>query len=222
MLQGQPLDLDHGDPGTPGYLGMAHASCNRRAGARLGKDRLRARLRADRERRAMQIEACALGVEVSEDRLHTSIGMASRRAGEQAVVVELLAYLDGTQAGVAEVLRYADELSALAVVIDPRSQAATLIRPLEDAKVKRLTLPSTSDVVVAHGQFIDDLAAGRLRHVAHPRLTEAARAGEQRRLAGAQTWERRVAVDVSPLTAVTLALWGLASAKAPPAPLVIL
>jgi hypothetical protein len=32
MLPGQPLDLDHDDDRT-GYRGMAHASCNRRAGS---------------------------------------------------------------------------------------------------------------------------------------------------------------------------------------------
>lgn len=35
MLQGQPLHFDHTDDRT-GYLGFAHASCNRRAGARKG------------------------------------------------------------------------------------------------------------------------------------------------------------------------------------------
>ncbi|HKY74844.1 MAG TPA: hypothetical protein VJS45_01790 [Acidimicrobiia bacterium] len=220
MLQGQDLDLDHGDPDSPGYLGMAHAVCNRRAGGRLGRERLKAKIRADRERRYVDIEACAIGVEISEDRLHTSIATASRRAGLDAVVIELVAYLDGTTVAPAAILHYAGELAARAVVIDPHSQAATLLVPLEQAKLKGLVKPSTSDVVVAHGQFLDELAAGHLRHVAHPRLDEAARAGEQRRLAGAQTWDRRVDADVSPLTAATLALWGLMTAK-PKAPVVV-
>jgi hypothetical protein len=51
-----------------------------------------------------------------------------------------------------------------AVAIDPHSPAATLIKPLTDplrnAGVKLLE-PSTSDVVVAHGNFLDTLAARR-------------------------------------------------------------
>lgn len=35
LQPGQPLHLDHNDTRT-GYLGFAHASCNRRAGARKG------------------------------------------------------------------------------------------------------------------------------------------------------------------------------------------
>jgi hypothetical protein len=34
---------------------------------------------------------------------------------------------------------------------------------LTDAEV-RVTQPSTSDVAVAHGTFLDELAAGRIRH----------------------------------------------------------
>lgn len=222
MLQGQPLDLDHGDPGSPGYLGIVHARCNRRAGGQLGRDRLRAKIRAERERLMVDYVRCAIGVEVSEDRLHTSIGLAGRVEGDERIRLELVGYLDGTAGAVAEVQRVAAELEVVAVVVDPHSQAATLIAPLESAKVKALVKPSTSDVVVAHGLFLDDLAGGRLRHVPHPRLDEAARAGQQRRLGGAQTWDRRVAVDVGPLTAVTLALWGLSTAKQPPAPLVVL
>lgn len=35
MLKGQALHLDHNDTRT-GYLGFAHATCNRKAGARKG------------------------------------------------------------------------------------------------------------------------------------------------------------------------------------------
>lgn len=219
MLQGQPLDLDHGDPGAAGYLGIVHAGCNRRAGARVGRDRLRAKIRAERERRIVERVACALGVEVSEDRLHTSIVVAERRQGLGAVVIELAEYCDGTLAAPAAILRLRDDLGARAVVIDPHSQAATLLLPLKRLKVAVTTL-STSDVVAAHGTFLDELRAGRIRHVPHPRLDDAARAGQQRRLGGAQTWDRRSDVDISPLTAATLALWGLATAK-PKAPVVV-
>jgi hypothetical protein len=98
-----------------------------------------------------------------------------------------------------------------AVAIDPHSPAATLIKPLDiplrNAGVK-LLLPSTSYVVVAHGEFPDTLAGGRLRHAGAPELTAAVRAGVQRPMGGAVGWALRgETADGSPLRAATLALW---------------
>lgn len=159
---------------------------------------------------------CVLGVEISEDRAHTSIAAAGDIA-EDMVLIELAAYLDGADSGVAQVLSLRAARSVLTVVIDPHSPAATLIRPLTEAGVV-VTEPSTSDVVVAHGSFLDLLSAGRLRHAGQPQLDAAVRHGTQRPLGGAQAWNRRGAmVDVAPLTAATLAVWGLRSVPRPPA-----
>ena len=48
---------------------------------------------------------------------------------------------------------------------------------------------------------------GGLAHLDQPPLTAAVRAAQQRPLAGAQAWERKVAVDQSPLVAATVAVW---------------
>jgi len=222
MLQTDVLELDHGDNfPEEGYVGIVHRYCNRKAGGMVGKARVIAKKKADKARKWMGITGCALGIEISEDRLHASIGMAASRADIAATTLELLDYLDGTASAMGVILQRIEALGPLAVVIDPRSQAATLIKPLKDSKIKVLE-PSTSDVVVAHGRFLDELTAGRLRHVEHPRLTEAARAGRQRRLAGAQAWDRRNPVDLSPITAVTLALWGLWMVPKPKPPVVVL
>ena len=78
----------------------------------------------------------------------------------------------------------------LAVAIDPHSHATTAIGPLEDAGVK-ITKPSSVDLVTAHGNFLDLLAAGRIRHQG-------------------QAHERRGAlVDVAPAVAAELAAWAL-------------
>jgi hypothetical protein len=88
-------------------------------------------------------------------------------------------------------------------------RGATLIKPLTNAAV-HVTQPSTSDIAVAHSTFLDELAAGRLRHAGQPELDAAARHGAQRPLGGATAWQRRgMPVDVSPLSAATLALWGV-------------
>jgi hypothetical protein len=103
----------------------------------------------------------------------------------------------------------------LAVVVDPHSNAATAIRPLEAAEVE-VTRPNSGDVAEAHGLFLDTLAAGRIRHLGQPPLTAAMRHLEQRRIGGASGPERRGAlVDVAPAVAAELATWALLTAPAP-------
>jgi hypothetical protein len=204
ILPGQPVDLDHDDGGL-GYRGFAHAACNRRAGGRLGRARQLARKRET----TRMLTVCALGIEVSEDRDRTSIAAAGYiDGGSEFILVELAQYLDGTDP-VGEVLRLQAERTVTAVALDPRSPSATAVEPLKAARVD-LTELSTHDVAVGHGEFVDMVRAGLLRHTGQAELTAAIRHGEQRRLAGATAWERRgTAVDVSPALAAEIAVWAL-------------
>jgi hypothetical protein len=211
MLPGQPLDLDHTDD-RAGYLGLSHSSCNRRAGQRLGAARRRAR----REEMTTMITEVALALEIAEDRRHTSVVAAGRLPGD-LVLLELVAYLDGTDP-VGAVLELKERRSLLAVAVDPHSNAATTIGPLEAAGIT-VTRPTSVDLVVAHGRFLDLLAAGRIRHQGQPQLTAAMRHLQQRRLGGATAPERRGAlVDVAPAVAAELAAWALLSAPKIPLP----
>lgn len=152
---------------------------------------------------------CVLSAAISEDRRHSSIAAAGRV--DDVVLVQLLSYLDGTSRTVEAITAHLEEHEAAAVVVDPRSPGATLIKPLQDAGVI-VTLPTTSDVVIAHGLFLDELTAGRLRKVSHAALDSAARHGTARPLSGAQAWQQHgQVVDVAPLSAATLAVWGVLS-----------
>ena len=211
ILPGQPIHLDHTDDRS-GYLGWSHGRCNEQAGGRLGQ----ARRRAARERMIPMVIEVALGIEVSEDRQHCSIVAAGYIEGD-LVLLDLVAYLDGTDP-VGVVLRLRAERKVLAVVVDPHSHAATAIRPLEAAGIK-VTRPTSADVVVAHGGFLDALAAGRVRHAGQPELTAAARHLQQRRLGGASAPDRRGApVDVAPAVAAELSAWALETVPRPVAP----
>lgn len=148
----------------------------------------------------------AYACEISEDRRWAAVVSAGREADGGRLVVDLVWY-DHPRGVAARVGELAAERDPVAVVVDSRSQAGTLLAPLADAGVV-VTVPSTSDVVVAHGGFLDLVSDGGLVHLGQPSLTAAVRAAQQRPLAGAQAWERRVPVDQSPLVAATLSVWG--------------
>jgi len=147
----------------------------------------------------------AFACEISEDRRKAAVAASGREKDGTRLVVDLLWYQHPRDA--VDRLRELNlKHDPVAVVIDPRSQAATLLRPLADAGVP-VTEPATADVVVAHGEFLDLVNDGQLVHLDQQPLTLAVRAAQQRPLAGAQAWERRLVVDQSPLVAATLACW---------------
>lgn len=161
----------------------------------------------------LKLENVAIGVEVSHDRLHTSIAAAGRDGDR--VAVALIEYLDGTDtaAQIAEIAGRAAGL--LGVIVDPRSPGATLIEPLTALGVL-LVAPNSHEVAVAHGRFIDELRAGRLKIGEHPQLDAAAQHAIARPLAGGEALDRRRAVvDTSPLVAAELAVWRVLTAPTP-------
>ncbi len=115
----------------------------------------------------------------------------------------------------AELARMRGEHQPVAVVVDGRSQSATLLKPLKDAGVA-VTQPATADVAIATSEFGDLVASGELAHLGQRELTEAVRGAQLRPLAGGRAWERRVLADQAPLVAASLAVWGLLHAKMPP------
>ena len=147
----------------------------------------------------------AFAAEISEDRKHCAV-VAAGRAEDGRVLVDLAPFYGHPRDAVARLSDLWAAHDPVAVVVDPRSQAGTLLRPLAEAGVL-VREPSTAEVVAAHGEFLDLVNDGRLAHLDQPPLTAAVRSAQQRPLAGAQAWERRMQVDQSPLVAATLACW---------------
>ena len=121
--------------------------------------------------------------------------------------MDLFLVAEHPRGAVARLVELTQDHDPVAVVVDGRSQSSTLPRALADAGIV-VTQPSTADVAVAHGEFLDLVNGGGLAHLDQPFLTAAVRAAQQRPLAGAAAWERKVAVDQSPLVAATEAVWG--------------
>ena len=201
IAAGEPIDLDHTDDGTA-YAGWAHAHCNRRSGGIKGN-----RARRPPDRRINMKDPSALGIDIASDRGHTSAVFAAQVDG---VVLIDLNYIDGSDVAHVIANLIAARPGLVATVIDPRSPATTLLDPLRTVHRVTVTEPAARDVALAHGLFLDELGAGRLRYVEHEALSAAVQHAVARPLAGAEALERRrVDVDASPMTAAELAVWAL-------------
>lgn len=105
-----------------------------------------------------------------------------------------------------------------AVVIDSYSPAATLVPDLLKRRVK-VTVTRTGDMVKACGVFFDASRDAKITHIAQPGIDRALEAAGKKLVgdAGGWVWDRRNPdVDISPLVAVTLALYGSLTTKRNP------
>jgi hypothetical protein len=149
----------------------------------------------------------AFGCAISEDRKHGSIVAAGREKDGPRILVDLAPFYDHPRLLVARMEVLYARHDPVAVVVNPKSQSATLVKQLAEAGIV-VTQMKTEDVAVAHGEFLDLVNDGGLAHLDQKPLTDAVRAAQQRPLAGASAWDPKVQVDQSPLVAATGATWG--------------
>lgn len=155
----------------------------------------------------------AFGVYVPPDRSYAAIGVAgtSTVGGRHIEVTgngSTLDYRPGTD-WVVPRLRDLEKWNPLAVVIDDKALQ-------EEAEAAGLVIhrATASDMVTGCGYLYDGIAGadveGRdVHHIGQPDLTAAVRGAVKRDVGGSWAWQRRdLAVDVTPLAAVSLALFG--------------
>jgi hypothetical protein len=147
----------------------------------------------------------AFGAAISEDRKHGSI-VAAGRSGSGRILVDLAPFYGHPWLLVPRLEMLYATHDPVAVVVNPKSQSGTLVKPLREAGIL-VTEVTAQDVAVAHGEFLDLVNDGGLEHLEQPPLTAAVRAAQQRPLAGAQAWDPKVETDQGPLVAATLACW---------------
>ena len=148
----------------------------------------------------------AFGCAISEDRQHGAI-VAAGRSDIGKILVDLAPFYDHPRFLVARMEELYLAHDPVVVVVNPKSQSATLVRQLADVGIAVREMKA-EDVAVAHGEFLDLVNDGQLEHLDQQPLTDAVRASQQRPLAGALAWDQRLAVDQSPLIAATGAVWG--------------
>ncbi|WP_205447072.1 hypothetical protein [Candidatus Frankia alpina] len=162
----------------------------------------------------------ALAVDISPRRDWASIGAAVLRP-DGRVHLELVDRRAGTDWIVPALVRLRERRDPVAIALDLRAAAGSLLQALEDAGLRPpadadqpqrgdLAIPRTSDVVAACGQIADAIRAGDVVHIDQAPLTAAVNGTRTRPLGDAWAWHRRSAqVDITPLVTVTLARWAL-------------
>jgi hypothetical protein len=155
---------------------------------------------------AAPIDPICIAADVTPERTFGSIAVAD------ANTVEVIDHDRGTSWMVDRIVELNDLWKPCAVVIDAGSSAGVLIAPLEAAGVK-VTKPTARDVTQAFGRFYELAVDSKtLRHRGQPELDAAIAGAKTRPLGGSSAWARvGASVDISPLVAVTLALWGHAT-----------
>jgi len=154
------------------------------------------------------VDPVAFAVEVGPERRMAAIGTAGLRA-DGRLHVEVVQHEAGTDWVPARVVELAKRWRPCAIVMDPGSHAGALIEPVEQAGVEVARPFTARDAAAACSQFYDACQQKDLRHMGQGPLTAALAGARTRRLGDQWAWDRVTAVvDISPLTAVTLAAWG--------------
>lgn len=163
----------------------------------------------------------AFAVDVSQDRNHSSIGVASVR-GDGLVHVEMVDRRAGTDWVVPALVKLKAKRTPLVVAIaSSGAPAGSLIDDLVKAGITapedkdkphrgHLVVLRTNDVTEACGQMADAMKQGKVRHLEQAPLTAAVNGARTRKVGDAWALDRTKSLtDVSPFVAVTLARWAL-------------
>lgn len=151
----------------------------------------------------------SFGVDVAPDRSRASIAVAGDRAAGDWQV-EVIDSRGGARWLVDRLVELHGKLGRdfRRVVVDRKSQAATIIDPLVEAGVPVMQVGLEQHSRMAASLF-DAVEGGGVWHRGQADLTDAAAGASQRRYGDAWLWDRRSsAIDISPLVAATLALGG--------------
>jgi phage terminase large subunit-like protein len=153
------------------------------------------------------LDPVAVSVDVSPTRASASVAVAGARV-DGMVHTEIIEHRPGLAWVVKRIVDLCATWQPSMVVIDPAGPAGSLIPELAEHGID-VRIVRARDLGQACGMFYDLVEQGRLRHLGQVPL-ELAVAGAKRRPVGDMwAWHRKdVTVDITPLVASTLAVWG--------------
>lgn len=150
--------------------------------------------------------------DVTPARTRGAIAAVGRRA-DGLPHLEIVDHRSGTGWMVDRIAQLAATHSPQAIVCDGASPAASLLPAFADLGIEVRTITS-GELARACGLLFDLIEQRRIRHLGTSELRAAVRGVSQRPLGEAWAWSRRSSVvDISPLVAATVALWGEAALK---------
>lgn len=161
---------------------------------------------------SMAVERLTLAIDVAPNRSVTSVALAGLRP-DGRWHVELDDQRKGTEWVASWVKARAEKNRLHAVVVDEMTGLVEERRGRHylvgtDILVTKAGAEGR-DMAIASGQFFDAVVERKLRHTDQPQVNVALSVARKRPLAGAWAWNRKdEASDITPVVAVTLALWG--------------
>ncbi len=179
------------------------------------------------------LDPVTLAFEVSADRRWAQIAAAAPSTLD-GTHVEILENRPGTAWVVPRLVELRDRHDPAAIVCLPSGPAGALLPACETAGLT-IGLPNgttpkgkpkhraitAGDFAQACGAAYDDITEHRWRHIGQPELNKAVSGATKRTAGDSWVFDRRSGVDISPLSAVTLAAWASAKPEdSPPTPAV--
>lgn len=164
---------------------------------------------------SVAVDQIAIAVDVAPDRGLASVATAGQRS-DGGWHVELVEQREGTVWLVPYLAKIMQaNRNIRAVVVDAASQANTLT---DDLARERITVTRCwqREMAMACARFYDGVMDGSLHHTEQPQLTYALSVARKRSLLGGEAWgwnRKSAESDITPIVAVTLALWGAQQAK---------
>ena len=155
------------------------------------------------------VGSVCVALDVTPDRSHAAVGVAGQRS-DGLHQIEVVDHRRGTGWVVERLVEIQSRQPVIAVVVDAAGPAGSLISDLEAAGVL-VTTVSAKEHAQACGRLYDGVAQQTFRHLGQSELNAAVKGAAKRPLGDAWAWSRKSSgVDISPLVACTLALWGSA------------
>jgi hypothetical protein len=190
-------------------LGVGDWPATSRVGGVIDMDRWKSLTDVD----SAMVDPVCLAVDASPNRRRAAIAAAGFRS-DRLPHVEVVEHREGTGWIVDRLVELRDRHDPVAIVVDVRGPAASLLHELEEREVAVEAVGGT-EYAHACGLFFDMVEQERLRHLGTAELFAAVRAATKRDLGDAWAWSRKKSsADISPLVACTLALWAASSRSA--------
>lgn len=161
---------------------------------------------------SMAVDRLSISIDVPPDRSVSSVGFAGQRP-DGRWHVELDEERRGVDWVIPWVVARAKANRLHAVVVDEMSGLVEKRRDrhylIGTDVLVTLAAAEGRDMAIACAKFYDGIIDGSVHHTDQPQVNVALSVARKRPLAGGWAWNRKdIASDITPIVAVTLALWG--------------